>query len=115
MARKTRSGGSGPVEENDKVVHLFGGPQGPVLAVGMTDEETEEAKQLMVASLERLIESVRSGETQGIIAIGLRTEGEYGAESYMGGHGVFGQIDRAVGIMEMVKFDLIREARKEDD
>jgi hypothetical protein len=68
----------------------------------------------MVASLQRLIASVESGETEGIIAIGLRTKGEYGAESYMGGHGVFGQVDRAVGILEMVKFDLIQEARKDD-
>lgn len=110
-------GGRGPrkpVKDDTNVISLFGTSEGPSLAV-LSPDEAEQSKELMINALEGLIASVRSGDTTGIIAIGLKGEGLYGAESYMGGPGVFGQIDRAVGIMEMVKHDLVREARREDD
>lgn len=112
MAGKTRGGDT---ERPGNVVSLFGSSDGPTLAVDMRPEEIEQAKQIMVDALENVIKSIRNGETDGIILIGMRTEGEYGAESYMGGVGVFGQVDRAVGIMEMVQQDLIKQARRSDD
>lgn len=117
MAKSTRGGNTGkPVEQKANVVSLFGTGEGPVLAVDLTDSEMEQAKEIMIEALEKSIKSIRSGEADGIIVINLRSANNdgYGAESYMGGPGVFGNMDRAVGILEMVKFDLIREARKDE-
>lgn len=111
MAGKKRGGDKRP----DNVVSLFGSStEGPTLAVDMTAEEAEKVKDLMVGVLESVIKSVRSGETTGIVVIGMRTKGEYGAETYLGGPGVFENIDRTIGIMELVKLDLAREAGRVD-
>lgn len=123
MANKTRGGGgkpgkSGkPVAEDSNVISLFGTDKGPLLTVDGTPNDSEDealSRKLMIESLNNLIASIEAGETTGIIAIGMRTNGEYGAETYMGGSGVFGQMDRAVGIMEMVKHDLVLQAKKEE-
>lgn len=114
MANKTRGGGSVKSPDNN-VISLFGGKDGAHLVVEASPEEEEKAKELMVGALEGVIKSIRSGETDGIILIGVRSgDSEFGAESYFGGKGVFGNMDRAVGLMELVKFDLVSQVRRTD-
>lgn len=116
MANKTRGGNTGkPLGDDSNVVSLFGSHEGPVLAVDMRPEEIEESRKIMISVLERMVGQINTGEVDGIILIGMKAAGEFGAESFMGGVGVWGQVDRAVGIMEMVKSDLISEARKDTD
>jgi len=95
------------------VVHLFSGGARPE---SMPDDlsNTEEVRELMTSPLLAIIDQVKSGDVNGIIVITLKSDSRHGGEFYAGGAGVWGQLDRAVGLLAMVNSDLISEAKRED-
>lgn len=95
----------------DNVIRLFGNEEGIQMMVEEPDPDAEQIRNALTEALEQVLEGVKSGEIDGIILIGLATTSEYSASSFLVGPGVFAHVDRAIGLMERVKMDLVLEAR----
>lgn len=105
-----RGGGDNSLGEN--VVSMFNARGGPSVVV--SSDDTEAQRLTMLESLEMVRRQVESGDVTGMVIITIRNDPIFGGESYIGGNGLWGAIDRAIGVIEMVKMSLLRAVRGED-
>lgn len=113
MARKSGGGPKDPKEGN--VVRLFGGPLEQSTDEIVSDDGgviSDEMKQIMIGPLKTIAQQILDNKVTGVIIIAITPDKVFGGESYIGGPGVWGGMDRAIGLIELVKHDMVQEVHR---